>query len=257
MSIRQFLKHSETLVGAVHDCKRLLASLGVTEPRGLPSIAKRYLATAVPKKLEVGSGPAPLHGWLGADKYCGSKDTMYLDATMPYPFSDETFDYIYREHMIEHIPWSDGLRMLKECHRVLKRTGVLRIATPDLAVMTGLLGSRDEMAKRYIAWVTDSLLQEVPVHKPAFVINLAFHGWGHQFLYDAETLEFSMCLAGFKSVRRCPPGQSNDPHLAGLESRRASIESHEMRDYANLVLEARRLPGERQFRADGQEITVG
>ena len=81
MGVREFFKHSETLVGAVHDCKRLLASLGVTERRGLPGMAKRYLATAAPKKLEIGSGPTTFEGWLGADKYYVSEDTMYLDAT--------------------------------------------------------------------------------------------------------------------------------------------------------------------------------
>lgn len=242
MSVRQFLKRSETLVGAVHDCKRVLASLRESERRGPPSVARRYLATAAVKKLEIGSGPKPIcEGWFGADKYSVSKDTMYLDATRRFPLADATFDYIYSEHMIEHIPWRDGLQMLRECYRVLKPTGVLRIATPDLAVAVGLLGSHDELAKRYIAWVTDELLKEVPVHKPVFVINWAFHCFGHQFLYDAETLEFTLHLAGFKSVSRHPSRQSDDPHLAGLESHSRNNRSREMRDFSELVLEARPL----------------
>jgi len=239
MSGREFLKRSESLVGAVHDCKRLLASVRPPERQGLPPFAKRYLATAALKKLEIGSGPKPHEGWLGADKCAVSKETIYLDATKSFPFADATFDYIYNEHMIEHIAWGDGLSMLKECYRVLKPTGALRIATPDLAVVAGLLTSPDELAKRYIAFFTDSELKDVPGHKPAFVINLAFHGWGHQFLYDAETLEFTLRLAGFKSVSRHAPRQSGDSHLRGLESDRGSIEKNEVWDYGNLVLEAR------------------
>ena len=59
MSGREFLKRSESLVGAVHDCKRLLASVRPPERQGLPAFAKRYLATAALKKLEIGSGPKP------------------------------------------------------------------------------------------------------------------------------------------------------------------------------------------------------
>ena len=239
MSVRQFLKRSEALVGAVKDCRRLMASLRESERRRSRSVAERYLATASLKKLDLGCGPNIREGWLGADKCAVSKDTMGLDATKRFPFADATFDYIYSEHMIEHVPWSDGLRMLKECHRVLKPTGVLRIATPDLAVTVGLLGSHDELAKRCIAWHTDTYLKDVPVHKAAFVINLSFHGWGHQFLYDAETLGFTLRLAGFKSVSRHSAKESDDPHLAGLESYRGV--PYELGGYGNLVLEARLL----------------
>jgi predicted SAM-dependent methyltransferase len=59
-----------------------------------------------------------------------SEGTVFLDATTPFPFDCGTFDYIYCEHMIEHISWQKGQTMLRECHRVLKPRGVMRIATP-------------------------------------------------------------------------------------------------------------------------------
>ena len=61
------------------------------------------------------------------------------------------------------------------------------------------------------------------------MLNQAFHGWGHQFLYDAAELERRLRAAGFAEVRRCTIGESEHPALAGLETRLDS----------KLILEAR------------------
>jgi predicted SAM-dependent methyltransferase len=163
---------------------------------------------------------------------------MYLDATKPLPFPDATFDYIYSEHMIEHISWRDGLNMLTECRRALKRGGVLRVATPDLAVMAGLLRDHSQIARRYVEWVQEFAFRDMPIRSTAFAINCAFHNWGHKFLYDAETLERTMRLAGFKLTRRYLPGQSDDPQLAGIETHGVNVCAPEMGDFETMVIEA-------------------
>jgi hypothetical protein len=48
-------------------------------------------------------------------------------------------------------------------------------------------------------------------------LNRAFHGWGHQFLYNRATLEAALRGAGFANVMFCRYGQSDRPELAGLE----------------------------------------
>ena len=46
------------------------------------------------------------------------------------PFKDNTFDEIYSSHLIEHLP--HPLKFLKECHRVLKPGGTLRLWCPNI-----------------------------------------------------------------------------------------------------------------------------
>jgi predicted SAM-dependent methyltransferase len=46
-------------------------------------------------------------------------------------FEDETFDFIYSEHVLEHLFMDESLSLLEECCRILKPSGVIRIVVPD------------------------------------------------------------------------------------------------------------------------------
>lgn len=48
------------------------------------------------------------------------------------PFGANSFDAIFCEEAIEHIPLAKGENLLGECLRILKPGGVLRISTPNL-----------------------------------------------------------------------------------------------------------------------------
>jgi predicted SAM-dependent methyltransferase len=139
-----------------------------------------------------------------------------MDATRRFPFADETFQYIYSEHMIEHVPYEKGTYMLRECCRVMRRGGAIRVITPDLSAILGL-HSRDLSAaqERYLLWFCQTF---VPERAPSavFAINSMFRLWGHQFIYDKQTLADAMRLAGFNSVTRLPISQSHHPDLQNL-----------------------------------------
>jgi hypothetical protein len=60
------------------------------------------------------------------------------DVTGPLPFADCTFEAIYHSHLLEHLRRELALPFLRECHRVLRPGGVLRIAVPDLEAIVRL-----------------------------------------------------------------------------------------------------------------------
>jgi len=95
-----------------------------------------YLRGPTPHKLEIGAGPNGKPGWLATDlnAYVAPNGTriVALDATKPFPIPADCFDFIFTEHMIEHVSFDDGLNMLSECYRILKPHGVLRVVTPSL-----------------------------------------------------------------------------------------------------------------------------
>ena len=130
--------------------------------------------------------------------------------------------------------------MLQECRRVLKPAGRLRVATPDLRVLLDLYKGEDKpIQEKYVRWITDTFLEGVEVYKPTFVINNAFNNWGHQFLYDADTMALALGRAGFEDIRQWPNGESDDPQLRGIESHGKNIDDDDMAAFETMVFEAR------------------
>lgn len=59
-------------------------------------------------------------------------DVQHVNAGKCLPFSEGTVDLVYSCHMFEHLRPQQTETFLKECHRVLKPNGVLRLVVPDL-----------------------------------------------------------------------------------------------------------------------------
>ncbi|MDJ0742753.1 MAG: methyltransferase domain-containing protein [Xenococcaceae cyanobacterium MO_167.B27] len=72
-------------------------------------------------------------------KKCYSKTDFrefYYQAGDKLDFEDNTFDFIFSEHFLEHLFMDEALELLKEFHRILKPYGVLRIIVPDYDLRT-------------------------------------------------------------------------------------------------------------------------
>jgi predicted SAM-dependent methyltransferase len=157
-----------------------------------------------------------LSGWLNADLYpVGSQ--IRLDATKRFPFDDGTFDFAYSEHMIEHVPWTDALKMLQEIHRALKPGGVLRVVTPNMEFLIALLQKEPpESSKAYLQHNRQIMTPWAPTADGIFVFNHFMRNWGHQFIFDAPTLRHTLEMAGFKRIEELPLNESSHPELSGL-----------------------------------------
>ncbi|HEV2620736.1 MAG TPA: methyltransferase domain-containing protein [Frateuria sp.] len=182
-------------------------------------IVATYFATHKLRRLHVGCGTHLIAGFLNADLSSTSDHVLRLDATKPFPFDDGSFDYIFSEHMIEHIHYLDGLNMLSECYRVLKKGGKIRISTPDLERVMALgRHDRTELQNAYIAWSVDQFASFAPDGDPTFVINNFFRDWGHQFIYARKTLAASLNQCGFADITPCRITESSTPELRHLEN---------------------------------------
>ena len=90
---------------------------------------------------------------------------------------------------------------------VLKPGGNIRMSTPDLRALFGLLsGDKTALQNFYVDFATRKFLPEVTYCKEVFVVNNAFRAWGHQFLYDRETIEITMNKVGFENITYYRPG---------------------------------------------------
>ena len=69
--------------------------------------------------LELGSGAKKgNNGWITVDIL--GADICH-DLTKGIPLPDESVDLIYTSHTLEHIPFNDLVKFIKECFRVLKK----------------------------------------------------------------------------------------------------------------------------------------
>ena len=166
------------------------------------------------ERLHIGCGRSALPGWLNVDQLPLPGVDRVLDVRKRLPFANVSL--LYAEHFLEHLPLDDGLRFLERCRGALSPAGVLRLSTPNLDWV---------MKTHYRSWAwssDDEALQD------CLNTNRAFHGWGHQFLYNQQTLAQALRIAGFETITFHRYGESDVPGLSGLEQHETYLDAAEL-----------------------------
>lgn len=174
--------------------------------------------------LNLGCGPNILDGWYNTDIQPIDERVDYLDASKPFPIEDESFNFIFSEHMFEHLTYQQGKNMLSECYRVLKPGGVLRLSLPTLGFLFNLymLGDNVEgVYYEYIKWAMESFdesgcLYDRIIDKSCFVINNFYRLWGHKMIYSSSAINEMLHNAGFKLVLKSSNYNSDYPELCDV-----------------------------------------
>jgi predicted SAM-dependent methyltransferase len=165
-----------------------------------------------PLRLHLGCGTVRLTGWVNID-ISGTPDLL-LDLRYGLPFPDGSVETIHSEHVMEHLRLADGQLLLDEAHRVLRPGGVMRLGMPDLERIVARYAAPDW---REQPWIEDPAFDWID--SPVALMNVAFRGWEHQYLYDETELRLRLGRAGFTGVERVAPGISAHEELRGLETR--------------------------------------
>lgn len=84
------------------------------------------------KKLNIGSGEYLKEGFVNVDYYSVSKPDVEHDLNkFPYPFADDTFDWVESDHCFEHL--SNPFQVMKEVHRIAKNGATVIIRVPHFS----------------------------------------------------------------------------------------------------------------------------
>jgi predicted SAM-dependent methyltransferase len=157
-------------------------------------------------------------GWVNVDVYRAPLISCLYDCRKSLPFPDESVRAIFSEHFLEHIDYTEEVPyFLMECHRVLKKGGVLRLILPDAEKY---LYGYCENGWEGLSKIRPLDPQQVDPHfhckynTKMELINVLFRqGREHQFAYDFATLHFVLRRYGFSTVVRQDYGQSLLPEL--------------------------------------------
>lgn len=185
-------------------------------------------------KLHVGCGNVLLTGWVNLDCYpppqVESIEVLTFDMRRGFPLSDGSVVAIFSEHFLEHIPFNTVRDVfVPEFRRMMTHDAVLRIGVPNgQYFIDQYIRTREGNG--------DLLYQRIRGEKsPMTILNEQAHGYGHQFLYDFETLKAVLSNAGFSNVVQKYAGETDHAVFSGLDR------DDDWRKAITLYVEARKL----------------
>jgi predicted SAM-dependent methyltransferase len=140
------------------------------------------------------------------EEYCDIlKSHIFVHHNVQYgiPFPENSVNYLYSSHLLEHLFKEDAKKLLKEAHRVLKKGGIIRICVPDLEYAISFYQKRDkEIALNYF-----------------FSNSKSGYFARHKYMYDHDLLRQLLEEAGFANIKRCSYRESRIPDINVLDNR--------------------------------------
>jgi predicted SAM-dependent methyltransferase len=178
---------------------------------------KNWFHPGEPKKLHIGCGGKLLPGWINTrEKARPSDNICSLDPNRPLRIADELFDRVF----INGLPSAPGraLRLLTECHRILRPGGRLRVRTLNLDFLVQLYKNQSERdIQRYIVWYTESFLPNSDYYSGASVANDLMRKAINDAAYDSVSLLELLEEAGFPAPKVMAAGQAGHLEFDGVE----------------------------------------
>jgi predicted SAM-dependent methyltransferase len=208
------------------------------------NIVNKYLENHEIKKLQIGCGSNVLEGWLNTDLKWNS-NVAYLDASKIFPFESNSFDYIYSEHIFEHLTIDQQVIMLKESYRILKKGGIMRIANPSTDFLQELFNNPDSKEnKNYVDWGINNIPGLRSVHELVedkndhyiYIINNFFKAWGHKMIHNFSSLKNLSMQYGFVNIVQKEVGESEQIVFLNIE-KHGTIIPEEINKLETLVIE--------------------
>ena len=160
--------------------------------------ARRMVESGRPINLHFGCGEIRLDGWANVDLVGAGAADFLWDLRNQLPFPDGSVDAIFHEHLLEHLSYWQGVTLFRECRRLLREGGVLRLGVPDFG----------RYARDYVR--RTGFIEEVRGGRPTPLLALAeiAYCYQHVSMWDAETLVSLFVASGFSPVEVRESGSS-------------------------------------------------
>jgi len=82
--------------------------------------------------LNIGCGETFHIDWINLDAVSKSPYVQTCDLRKGIPYPNNSIDVCYSSHVLEHLTQDAAANFIRECYRVLKSNGIIRVVVPDL-----------------------------------------------------------------------------------------------------------------------------
>ena len=155
--------------------------------------------------LNIGSGSSVIKGCINIDFFGVPGIDYAADLRKPLLIPDESVDGIFCEHTIEHLTYKQAQALLKECNRILKVGGVIRIILPDLSKF--IEAYQADNSSWFANWENlmftnsdDSSRSQRRLSSPIEAISFVTQEYGHLSCWDHEAIKLYLKRANFEKI---------------------------------------------------------
>jgi len=212
-------------------------------PRSLYDILvfemQSFVGRAITKKLilnkdlenyiNLGSGLKKIDDCINIDFFSFSDKADYeADFRYPLKIDDDSVDGIFTEHVLEHLTYDQVERLIKECYRILKPGGIIRIIVPDVSIFIEkyCLNDNDwfsQWEKYTFIESDDATRRNRRMISKMTAISFVTQEYGHMSCWDFETLGIFLRGANFKNVEKTAFGKGSNQKLLKDNDSRVSV----------------------------------
>jgi len=106
--------------------------------------------------LNLGCGQRFHPDWTNIDFSSTNEGVIAHNLNQGIPFPDNFFDVVYHSHVLEHFSKAEAELFLKECYRVLRPKGIIRVVVPDLEnIAKTYLTALEKIDSGYYEWIAN------------------------------------------------------------------------------------------------------
>lgn len=149
-------------------------------------------------------------------------DVLCRDLTSRLPFADGSVSAIYSSHLLEHLYLEEADALLRDCARVLRPGGVIRVVVPDLRAIVQEYLSRPRAPDEEPAAdrLNERLLLRTrrrAAHGFPFSLYASKDLHSHKWMYDSDSLRWHLRRAGLAEIAEHPCRESRIADIAAIE----------------------------------------